>query len=149
MDSGGSLMKLASLLLLAFTLAACSKSNPTGPPEGLDTTNVSFSNRVQPILTDNCALPACHAGPITTPVAINEILSPGKAYQNVVNVISQEKPQYFRVLPFNSDSSYLYMKITGDPRIAPYAQMPYGKSPLPDSDIAIIKAWINQGAKSN
>ncbi len=142
-------MKPLIAVMLAFLLSACSKSNPTGPSQGNDTTNVSFSSQVQPILTANCALPACHAGPITSPVAIHEILLPDSAYANIVDVRSEEKPQYYRVMPFFSDSSSLYMKITGDSRISPYARMPFGKAPLPSSDINVIKAWIDQGAKTN
>ncbi len=89
------------------------------------------------------------ASPITSPVAIHQILLPDSAYSNIVDLRSQEKLQYFRVKPFYSDSSYLYMKITGGSQISPYARMPCLRSPLPDSDIAIIKAWIDQGAKNN
>jgi len=139
-------MKTFGVILLAMLFAACSKtSNPTSPSSG----NVSFSSQVQPILTNNCALSGCHAGQITTPIAINEILLSGQAYNNIVNVKSQEMPQYYRVKPFSSDSSYLYMKITGDPRIGTTARMPYGKGPLSSSDIQTIKNWIDQGAQNN
>ena len=139
-------MKKIAVILWALLFAACSKtSNPTSSSGG----NISFSSQVQPIFTQNCALSGCHAGQITTPIAINEILSAGQAYNNIVNVKSQENPSYFRVTPISSDSSYLYMKITGDSRIGSTARMPYGKAPLSNSDIQTIKSWIDQGAQNN
>jgi hypothetical protein len=28
-------------------------------------------------------------------------------------------------------------------------QMPHGRAKLPDKDIAILKVWVNEGAKNN
>ena len=46
------------MVVAVILFAACSKSNHVVPTQGLDTINVSFSNRVQPIFTTNCALAA-------------------------------------------------------------------------------------------
>ena len=139
-------MKESLVILSAILFVACSKSsnNPTSSSGG----NVSFKNDVQIIFTNNCALSGCHAGPITAPVAINEILLAGQAYDNIVNVKSQEMPNYLRVKPSSSDSSYLYLKITGASGISG-VQMPYGKAPLSTSDMQTIKDWIDQGAQNN
>jgi hypothetical protein len=138
-------MRKSLILLSAILFAACSKSsnNSVAPSGG----NVSFSSDVQKIFTANCVLSGCHA--TASASAGNQNLSAGQAYSNIVNVASYEMPKYLRVKPSSSDSSYLYMKITGDPRIAPYAQMPYGKAPLSSSDIQTIKNWIEQGAQNN
>ncbi|MFZ1081310.1 MAG: hypothetical protein WAO19_05220 [Candidatus Kryptoniota bacterium] len=137
-------MKTSQVILLAVLFAACSKSssNSMTPPSG----NINFSSQVQPIFTANCALSGCHAG--SSPQQ-GQNLSAGQAYSNIVSVRSAEAPSFFRVNPSNSDSSYLYMKITGDPRIGNTARMPYGKSPLGASDIQTIKNWIDQGALNN
>ncbi len=137
-------MKAAVIILSAFLFSACSKSssNSTSPSGG----NVSFSSDVQKIFTTNCALSGCHATASTS--AGNQNLSAGQAYNNIVNVKSYEVPSYVRVKPFSSDSSYLYMKITGASGISG-AQMPYGKAPLQSSDIQTIKNWIDQGALNN
>jgi hypothetical protein len=37
----------------------------------------------------------------------------------IINVASSEMPDVMRIVPFNPESSYLYWKITGDPRRAP------------------------------
>ncbi len=140
-------MKIGAVVLMAFLFAACSKSssnsNPVTPPSG--NSNVSFSSQVQPIFTANCAVSGCHAGP--TPQQ-GQDLSAGHAYNNIVNVASAEKPSYMRVKPFSSDSSYLYLKITGAAGIAG-VQMPNGRPPLSSSDIQTIKEWIDQGAQNN
>ncbi len=47
------------------------------------------------------------------------------------------------ILPHNASRSRLTLMIEG--KLEP--QMPYGADPLPDADIATIKAWINAGAK--
>ncbi len=75
-------------------------------------------------------------------------LESGKAYNNIVDAASTEEPQFKRVSPYMPDSSYLYLKITNSPGISG-VQMPKGMAPLPSSDIATIKAWIDQGAKNN
>jgi hypothetical protein len=136
-------MKKGLLILSAILFAACSKSsnNSTGPTGG----NVSFSSDVQPIFTQNCALSGCHA--TASPLAGNQNLSAGQAYGNIVNVASTEKPNFLRVKPFSSDSSYLYMKITADPRITG-VPMPKIGSITPQQK-QTIKDWIDQGALNN
>ena len=127
--------------LLAVLFAACSKSssNSTGP-----TGPVSFANDVQPIFTNNCALSGCHSG--TTPTG-GQNLSAGVAYSNIVNVKSTEMSNLYRVEPSNSDSSYLYWKITGDPRITGVNMPKVGS--ISSQQIQTIKDWIDQGALNN
>lgn len=132
---------------MALAFAACSKSsNSISPasPSASDTT-VSFSAGVQPIFTKNCALSGCHAG-ANPPHGEN--LSAGMAYSNIVDVRSEEEPRFFRVKPFSPDSSYLYLKITGNPLIFG-VRMPYYKMPLSQTDIQTIQRWIEQGAKND
>ncbi len=136
------IMKASLIILSAILFAACSKS--TSNP--ISSSNVSFKNDVQPIFTANCALSGCHA--TASPSAGNQNLSTGQAFNNIVNVASYEIPTYLRVKPSNSDSSYLYMKITGASGISG-ARMPYGKAPLSSTDIQTIKDWIDEGAQNN
>jgi hypothetical protein len=133
--------KYAFILLSAIFFAACSKSNSSVGSGG----SVSFKNDVQPIFTANCALPACHA--TANPLAGNQNLSVDSAFSNIVNHPSYEKPNYLRVKPSSSDSSYLYMKITGDPRITG-APMPKIGS-ITAQQKQTIKDWIDQGAENN
>lgn len=136
-------MRIPAVILMAVLFAACSKtagnSNPTGPPPA-DTT-ISFQSQVQPIFTKNCAVPGCHVTGGIAPMS----LQAGTAYGDIVNQPSIEQPPYVIVKPFDADSSYLYLKITGRAG----TRMPLNKAPLDSSDIATIKTWINQGAKNN
>lgn len=135
-------MKIAAVLLMAVAFAACSKSSPAGPtsPSVSDTT-VSFASQVQPIFTESCAVPGCHVTGGIAPMS----LQVGKAYGDIVNVPSIEQLPYIRVKPYDADSSYLYLKITGRAG----TRMPLNKAPLDSSNIATIRTWINQGAKNN
>ena len=132
---------------LCFLFAACN-GDGTGVGNGGTTTGATLSGDVQPILTTNCALSGCHAG--TSPQE-GQNLSAGQTFSNVVNVPSNELPTMRRVQPNQPDSSYLVHKIqgthvsvggTGD-------RMPQGRTPLSQSDINVIREWIQNGATAN
>lgn len=144
-------MKKHMLIFAAFGLAAAGCSGNSGgtssnPMTPSDTSAISFAGDVQPIFTANCTNSSCHGG--ATPQQ-GQNLSAGQAYSNIVSVPSKEVPSLFRVKPFNADSSYLYIKVSGGSGIAPgTVKMPKGGS-LSLAQIETIKAWIDQGAKNN
>lgn len=114
----------AALALLS--VAACS---PSG---------VSYSKEVQPILTKNCS--ECHA--------------PGKegfiaAGLDTTSYQALMKGGKFGSLvkPGDALSSSLNMLVEG--RAHASIRMPHGRAKLPDSDIEILKVWVNEGAKNN
>jgi hypothetical protein len=121
--------------------------NPLGSQVGCPDA-ICFERDIQPIFTANCALSGCHAG--TSPQQ-GQNLSDGLAYQNIVNVNSNERPGMKRVLPFQPDSSYLVHKIQGDQASVggQGGQMPLGMTPLTQQQINLIRAWITAGAKHN
>jgi len=49
------------------------------------------------------------------------------------------------IVPGNPEDSYIFMKIVGDDRIQG-RQMPSDVNALPDQDVALIEAWIEDGA---
>ncbi len=49
------------------------------------------------------------------------------------------------VVPGSSVSSTLYRLVSG--QADPSIRMPHGQSALPDADVAMVAAWIDQGAK--
>ncbi len=141
---------ILAMTAIGLVISGCSSNSGYGtssnPMTPSDTGAVSFASDVQPIFTANCTNSSCHGG--SSPQQ-GQNLTAGQAYSNIVNVASHEVPLYARVKPFSSDSSYLYMKITGDPRIAGgTVKMPKGGS-LSSAQIATIKSWIDQGAKNN
>lgn len=110
--------------------------------------SVCFARDIQPIFTANCALSGCHAG--TSPQQ-GQNLSEGLAYQAIVNVPANERAGMMRVRPSQPDSSYLVHKIQGTQASVGGSggQMPLGGTPLSQSQVDLIRAWIAAGAKNN
>ncbi len=112
---------------------------------------VSLTRDIQPIFSTNCALSNCHI--TNSPQGDGLDLSPGNSWANTVNVPSAEAP-LLRIVPFNSAQSYLINKLDGTqltvttPSLGG-ARMPSGASPLPSSEIQLIREWIDQGALDN
>lgn len=88
-----------------------------------DTTNVTFSGTVQPILTANCNV--CHSADIASGGVITE------NYNGIINHVN---------------SGIFWKAINHEPGAVP---MPQNGSKLPACDLNKIKAWINQGAPNN
>ena len=111
---------------------------------------VTLSRDVQPIFTGNCALSGCHAG--SSPQE-GMSLAAGQAFSNVVNVAARQLPSMNRVTPNQPDDSYLVHKVQGthlDVGVGGSgSRMPLNLSPLSQSDIDLIRAWIQAGAQSN
>lgn len=113
---------LTGVLLLYFL--ACTKRNAVElGAGGCDTSNVSYSRQIVPILQDNCY--SCHQGPGA---------SSGVDFSNY---------DAFRGW---AGSGYVAGNITGAPG---YIRMPYGLPPLSGCDINTILAWIHQGTPDN
>jgi hypothetical protein len=93
------------------------------------------------VFTPSCALIGCHGS--TAQAGLR--LTSGSTFSKTVGVLSTTDPNFFRVLADDPDNSYLYMKITGDPRIGG-SRMPKGFPPLGVSHIAVIREWILRGA---
>lgn len=89
-----------------------------------DTTGVSFSGKIQPIISQNCVA-GCHTGssasaglPLDNFEQISSVANNGK----LVGVVSHT---------------------TG------FSPMPKGGGKISDCNIAVIKAWISQGTLNN
>jgi hypothetical protein len=100
--------------------------------------NVSYAKEVQPILTKYCS--ECHSpgqqgftasGLNTTSYAA---LMKGGRYGPLIK-------------PGDAFSSALNMLVEG--RVDKSIRMPHGREKLSNEDIAVLKAWVNEGAKNN
>jgi hypothetical protein len=101
-------------------------------------TNISYSNQVQPIFNSQCV--GCHGAE----GGLN--LSASVSRNNLVNVSAQGNCNTLkRVLPFDAANSVLYRKVAGS---TCGARMPQGDN-LTQTDIDLIKNWIDQGAINN
>lgn len=94
---------------------------------------------VQAIFGQSCALAGCHAD-LQRPFLKAEV-----AYDNIVNVRSEELPDLDRIEPGDPSRSYLYMKITGASGIIG-ARMPKTGPPLTLAQTDTIRVWIESGA---
>ena len=123
-------MKTRTLFLaLAGTALLCGCSSKR---------EVSFAKDVEPILVKNCK--ECHvpggSGLEKTGLDLTsyDTLMMGTRFGPIVKA-------------GDPLTSALVMLVEG--RADPSLRMPHGKSALPDTDIAKIHAWVEQGAKNN
>jgi Flp pilus assembly protein TadG len=111
------------------------------------TAEVSFAVDVQPIFTRSCTNQACHGS--SRPKEGLDLTS-GAAYDNLVNVASEQCGDLMRVAPGAVGASYLMRKLTGD-RSGCFSgqQMPSPTNPLPAAELDIVGAWIEAGASDD
>nr|VFK15382.1 MAG: Planctomycete cytochrome C [Candidatus Kentron sp. LPFa]VFK30005.1 MAG: Planctomycete cytochrome C [Candidatus Kentron sp. LPFa] len=111
---------------------------------GCGENNVSFKNDVRPILAKNCL--ECHQP------GAKGFKKSGLAVGNYQDLIAGTKPAGNEqrgqiIVPGDSASSTLMILVEG--RADPSIQMPHSKDPMDKKDIAILKKWIDAGAKDN
>lgn len=125
----------------ALALAGCGGGG-SGGNGGLPSTTVTLADVQAQVFSPRCAVSGCHAG-TSPPMGLD--LSSGAAAGHLIDVPSSELPAFRRVAPGNSLDSYLYMKVTADPRING-DPMPLNRTPLNAADLELIATWIDQGA---
>lgn len=105
----------------------------TGSGIVCDPDSIYFQNQILPILVSNCTESGCH----------NEIDRQDgvvlTSYQNLLNTVEH-------VTDNNWDENKLMKSLIEDD---PTERMPYNKAALPQAQINLIAAWIQQGAKNN
>lgn len=120
-------------LILSFTVSSCNKDKiePSAP---VVKDNVSFATDIQPILTSKCA--TCH-----NPTEVNPDFREGEAYVSIEELIEEGE-----VIPGDAEGSELVEMLEGNS--ADGNTMPPSGS-MANSNIALIKKWIDEGAKQN
>lgn len=116
-----STVSISVMLLLSFYSAAKSL--------------VSFNELQQEILGPKCGV--CHITQMDTPENSIKYLSNAKATNGLGTSI---------MVPGDAENSYLYMKVSNDPRIIG-SKMPLDRPSLSSNELVLIKSWINSGAK--
>lgn len=139
-------LRVAVGLFLLASVACAGDGTGLDQDDGGD--EVTLSRDVQPIFTGNCAFSGCHAGS-NPEQGMN--LGASRAFGSVVNVAARELPSMNRVTPNQPDNSYLVHKVQDTHMDAGGSgnRMPLGRSPLSQSDIDLIRAWIQAGALPN
>lgn len=138
-------MKRLLLIGAAALAAACSatagtaESVPAAPAASL------YQSQIAPLLEANCAV--CH---MTGEEAGGMALVSDTAIASLVDHPSQGAPAIKRVVPGDPDNSYIVMKLEGThiEHGGIGAQMPFGAPPLTKEQIALIRQWIAEGARS-
>ena len=97
--------------------------------------NVSYSQHIQPLFQQACAVGGCHAGS-TAQAGLN--LSP-PSYNNLMNHVPR------LVTSGSSGNSLLVQRLEGT--IQP--RMPLNGSPLNSNQLNGIRKWIDEGALNN
>mgnify|MGYP001816571231 CR=1 FL=1 len=122
------LISRATVLILLLSLSSCYYDEEVVIPEVVIDPDVviSFKDDIQPIFTDKCA--ACHNG------NINPDLREGNAFDALV-------PDY--VQAGEADNSKLFLNAPGNdhPQDVGFT--------LSANELALIEAWINNGAENN
>ena len=89
---------------------------------------------------------ACHPG-VNSSLDLGE----GRSYDDLVGIRALEDPQLVRVIAGDPGSSFLYLKLGGDPPVADIpaigARMPPRSPPIDPADLELVRRWIAQGAK--
>ena len=116
----------------------CVDSGPIVDPFG----DASLALRTRALFQQTCAggpESGCHSEH-----AANLTLTLDPDGGDVIDVLSSEAPTMVRVSPFDAGGSYLFWKVTNDPRIDGGA-MPLNLPPDPRVP-ALIGSWIDAGA---
>jgi hypothetical protein len=98
-------------------------------------------------LSSDCGVAGCHV-PGDPPLGL--VLTPGFAYQYLVDIRSREYPSEMRVNPGDPSTSFFYRKLAENPPPVGY-QMPAPAtgSALRAAEIDRVRRWILQGAPNN
>jgi hypothetical protein len=121
---------------------AASPQNTIAVPVSVQA-GISFSNQIQPIFDNHSyGCTSCHGG------TAGLFLTGGQSYNNLVNVQAQTGlcTDRKRVLPGNALASALFLRVSG---FTCGDRMPQGASPISQTDVNLIRDWINQGAQNN
>ena len=136
------------LPITLLVVISCGRlKEPTAPDGGagdpIDPT-ATFTRVQNEIFTPTCAQLGCH-----DPLGRQEsmVLSPGRAYAQIVGVASIETPQLMRVAPGDAANSYLYRKITGAGSTGD--RMPQNGPFLNAAQIKLVRDWIRRGAPND
>ncbi len=107
------------------------------------TLDISMYNSIQKYIFDDKCI-SCHGSQGGAPRGL--FLTSGKSYENLVNKASKSNPDYLLVKPDNANSSYLPLILSENGHLGhDHADILDARK---SSDlVALIKNWINNGAK--
>lgn len=133
-------------LCLAMLLPAGAMAQATGCDSLAQqpvTPRVDYYTQIQPIWEIRCS--NCHVnfgGSASAGLSLNA----ADSWISLVDIPSVQAPGRIRAVPGQASASYLFEKINcAQP--AAGARMPRGRIPIPLSEQALIRDWLQQGAR--
>jgi hypothetical protein len=138
------------VFILSLATAGCDESLSTvaGPTPNLTPTFSSIQRDIFEA-ADSSGRPSCTSCHNPNGGAFRQVgldLSTAGSYDSIVGVASREKPGLMRVAPGDAENSYLIHKLEGRTDIIG-ARMPNRGPFLSDGQLAIIRRWIELGAR--
>jgi hypothetical protein len=138
------------LLLLGAGVAGCDENLSTvaGPTPDLTPTFAAIQRDILQA-SDGSGRPACGSCHNPNGGAFRQVgldMSAAGTYESLVNVPSRQKSELMRVAPGDPENSYLIHKLEARDDIVG-ARMPNRGPYLSAGQIAIIKRWIELGAR--
>lgn len=129
-------MRRVRFAVLAAFLVISSGAAAADAPVKKEDGPVSYYRQLRPIFQQHCQ--GCHqpAKPLG-----------GFVMTEHADLLKKGDHDQPGVLPGQPDKSYLLEQITAKP--GKPAAMPKGRPPLPDPDVALVRRWINEGAKDD
>ena len=144
---------LCGLVIAVAVGTSCDEklSDLAGPSPNLEPTFSSIQHEILETTdaSGRAACTQCHsdAGGRTPSGGLN--MRHDLAYASLIGVASREKPSAVRVIAGDSTNSYIVQKLEGAPGIVGERMPRTGGPYLTDGQIAIIKRWIDTGAKND
>jgi WD40 repeat protein/mono/diheme cytochrome c family protein len=123
-------------LLLANGLLLLVPAARATEPEKKENAPVSYYKEVRPLFQQHCQ--GCHqpAKPLG-----------GYVMTGFADLLKKGDRELPGVVPGQPEKSFLLEQITS--RTGKRAEMPKGKDPLPEKDVALVRRWIAEGAKDD
>ncbi len=122
------------IVIFSFVITGCNDDDPVGPDPDEP---VSFSEHVIPIFQQHGCI-GCH-GPT--------LQENNLRVDSVERLLAGGDSGEPAVIPGNAEGSMLIRQMSPNPPLG--NRMPFGMSPVPESQQDIIKRWINEGAEDN
>ena len=110
------------------------------PPE--TTLIAAIDDLLAKIFAPTCS--GCHIGGGDTLPASMEFTTTGGTIETLINMPSTQEPLRTLVVPGNAAASYLIRKLEGTQLVG--SQQPFRGTPLTETEIAAVRAWIDEGA---
>ena len=131
----------ATGIVVALVVTGCGGTKKTATPAGKQ---VAYSQVQSIFVKYGCT--SCH--PFVNP---SLSLQKGESYASLVGIRALEDPRLYRVVAGDPGRSFLFLKVGGNPPIADIpaigGRMPPSAPPIASSDLALLRTWIEQGAK--